>query len=112
MSGLGRLARFDIRRRRTRLRRGLTMSGWRVRLGQELERGVGRDVLLARPAGQLLAGALSDAPRRYVDHPQQADGLEGIVPQAEVGQEVLDLPPLVEAGTAHQAIGGVAAGER
>ncbi len=90
-----------------------TMGGdlGRLLLGQELEGGVGRYRQLLRPAAQLLDAALADASRRHVDHPQEADGIEGVVNQAQVGQEVLDLAPLVEAGAAHQAIGDAAADE-
>ncbi len=42
----------------------------RLLVGDELERGVGRDAQLARPAVQLVEGALADAARRHVDDAQ------------------------------------------
>ncbi len=37
----------------------------------------------------------------------QADGVEGVVDEAQVGHDVLDLAALVEAGAAHQPVGDV-----
>ncbi len=97
--------------------RGLTIgvllsTRGRFLLGQKLESSVGRYLQLPRPAVQLLQRALADASRRHVDHPQQADGIEWIVHQPQVGQQVLDFPPLVEAGAPHQPIRNATADER
>ena len=53
-------------------------------------------------AGQ---GLIADAARRHVDHPRQADLVGWVVHQAQVGDQVLDLAPAVEALGAHQAVG-------
>ncbi len=54
----------------------------------------------------------AQAARRGVEHAQQAHLIGGIVDQAQVGDQVLDLAPAVETLGADQAVGEIVAEER
>ena len=58
-----------------------------------------------------LAGA-ADAPPRRVDDPREGDLVGGVDEQAEVGDRVLDLGPLVELGAADHLVGELEADQR
>ena len=55
---------------------------------------------------------IADAPRGHVDDAQQARLVEAVMDQPQVGDEILDLAPLVEAHAPDQAVGDAVAHER
>ena len=57
------------------------------------------------PAAQLLLRAVADAPRRHVEHAVQADRVERVEDEAQVGEQVLDLAAFVEARAADEPVG-------
>src|SRR5258708_23943634 len=63
------------------------------------------DGLLGRPAQQVLHRFLADPTGRQIDDTLQADGVERVVNQAQVGQHVFDFTTLVEPHAAYQAVG-------
>ena len=73
---------------------------------RSLERGVDGDAHGARPQRQLLNGARADTTGRHVDDAGKAHLVIGVLQQTQVGEEVLDLPPLVEAHPADELVGG------
>ena len=60
---------------------------------------------------QLGQGAVADAAVRDVDHAHQGHGVERILDQAQVGEQVLHLAALVEARAADEPVGDAAADE-
>ena len=56
--------------------------------------------------------AVADAAGRDVDDAHQGDGVERVLDQAQVGEQVLHLAALVEAGAADEPVRDVAADER
>ena len=61
--------------------------------------------IAADPIQEGLQRLLADAARRHVDDALEADAVVGVMDQAQVGQQVLDLAPFVEAYPAHQRVG-------
>ncbi len=56
-------------------------------------------------------GAVADAPLGHVEHPLDADLVERVDHRLQVGQRVLDLAPVVEAGAADDLVGDARAHE-
>ena len=63
-----------------------------------------RQVERARPRCELVHRALADASDRHVDHPREADLVVRVLHEAQVGEEVLDLPAVVEADAADNLV--------
>ena len=61
---------------------------------------------------ELLQRRLADPPGRDVDHPAERHVVLGVGHQVEVGQDVLDLLPLVERDPADDLIGDLGRAER
>ena len=58
----------------------------------------GNTELIGR-VGEPLNRGLADAALGHIDHPQQADGVCRVDQQPQISQQILDLPPVVEAQT-------------
>ena len=74
-------------------------------LGQAEQHLPGAQLGLAGGELQRHQGLIADAARRDVDDPPQADLVVGVVHQAQVGDDILDLAPPVEALGPHQLVG-------
>jgi hypothetical protein len=60
--------------------------------------------LPASPGAQLLDALVTDQARGHVDDPQQRDLVVRAVNQSQIGDDVLDLAPLIKAHRAHQLV--------
>ena len=107
--GVDELAEAGQRLHRTR---GEVELGRRLGVGEGLDGGVEGEAPARRPAAQLVEGAAADPAGGDVDHPLQADVVDGVADEPQVGDDVLHLAALVEAGGPHQVVGEPVAHER
>ena len=64
-----------------------------------------RNAQLVGRIGETLNRGLANPSFRHIDHPQEADGVRGIDQQTQISQQILDLPPVVEAQTSDNDVG-------
>ena len=67
------------------------------------------ELLLRRHHRELLDGGVADAPGGDIDDPPQAQVVQGVIQDAQVGEDVLHLRPVKELGAAHDAVGDAVA---
>ena len=88
--------------------RGARFGFWSARLDRLPQ----ADAARLGPGAQLLHRLLADPARRHVDDPLQRHAVGGVARQPHVGQRVLDLAALVEAGAADELVRDAEAHER